>query len=237
MNEAIIIIPARKGSKRLPGKNVMRIDGKPLISYSIQTGLGIGGRVLVASDDKEIGILATEMGAEWIPLPDSLTQDDSSLLPVLQYCLSLNLTINQQNPTWTILLQPTCPLRNLDLILEWKSKATAQTDAIISVDKQGYKLGFKDGYYFQPEYALFSQKRTLAPKMRENGVFYMFRTDQILRGEIGSRIIPVDTPTEQSLANIDTLFDFDLACYLYDRYNYAQFFPPINTTFTGAQAG
>jgi len=261
--DSVAIIPARKGSKRLPGKNMMRLDGKPLVSYSIQTAQQIDrvSQVIVASDDKEVGFLATEMGAMWVPLPEELTTDDTTLLPVLQYCLEISKdrlmegTINLLNSIpgldpqltqisqsffkektmdWVILLQPTCPLRNPALVNDWANIADSKIDVVVSVDRQGYKIGFQDGEYFRPGYELFSPKQSMVKKMRENGVFYMFKSSQIIAKEFGPRITPVDTPTEQSLANIDTLFDLDLAAYLYNRYNYDQFFQDIHTTATGA---
>jgi len=229
--DSVAIIPARKGSKRLPGKNMMRLDGKPLISYSIQTAQQIERvkHIIVASDDKEVGLLATEMGAIWSPLPEELTTDDATLLPVLQYVLPSDIIAD-----WVILLQPTCPLRNPALVNDWANIADSKIDVVVSVDKQGYKIGFQDGEYFRPGYELFSPKQSMIKKMRENGVFYMFKSSQILAGELGPRIIPVDTPIEQSLANIDTLFDLDLAAYLYIRYDYWEYFDDINTTATGA---
>lgn len=238
VKDSVAIIPARKGSKRLPGKNMMRLDGKPLISYSIQTAQQIErvSQVIVASDDKEVGLLATEMGAVWIPLAEDLTTDDATLLPVLNFTLGYlhEAAPLTTLPNWVILLQPTCPLRNPALVNDWANIADPKIDVVVSVDRQGYKIGFQDGEYFRPGYELFSPKQSMIKKMRENGVFYMFKSSQILAGEFGPRIIPVDTPTEQSLANIDTLFDLDLAAYLYNRYRYYQFFSDIHTTATGA---
>ncbi len=236
--DSIVVIPARKGSKRLPSKNMLNLDGKPLVSYSIQIAQKIkrASQVIVASDDKEVGLLATEMGALWVPLPEELTTDDATLLPVLQHCLTeyRDHSAISGRADWVILLQPTCPLRNPHLVNDWANIANRKTDIVVSVDRQGYKIGFADGEYFRPGYELFSPKQSVIQKMRENGVFYMFKTSQVIAKEFGPRIIPVDTPTEQSLANIDTMFDLDLAQYLYIRYNYWQFFEDIQTTATGA---
>jgi len=214
----------------------MRLDGKPLVSYSIQTAQQIErvNYVAVASDDKEVGLLATEMGALWIPLPESLTPDDATLLPVLKFVLNTSQNAAGRVMDWVILLQPTCPLRNPALVNDWANIADSKIDLVVSVDRQGYKIGYQDGEYFQPGYELFSPKQSMIKKMRENGVFYMFKSSQILAGKFGPRIIPVDTPIEQSLSNIDTLFDLDLAQYLYQRYNYWQYFSDIHTTATGA---
>ncbi|MDQ7085352.1 MAG: 2-C-methyl-D-erythritol 4-phosphate cytidylyltransferase [Sulfurovum sp.] len=62
----LAIIPARGGSKRLPRKNVLDLNGKPLIAWSIEAGLKSKyiDKVIVSSDDNEILTIAKEYGAE-----------------------------------------------------------------------------------------------------------------------------------------------------------------------------
>lgn len=228
--DTLVVIPARKGSKRLPGKNMLGFHGRPMVSYSVETGKKIrrAGSVVVASDDKEIGLLATEMEALWVPLPDHLTADDATLLPVLQYVLQEQKGWYE----WIVLLQPNCPVRNPILVNTWANMAYSGIDSVISVDNSKYKLGYRSGEFFSPSYQLFTPKQASIPRMRENGVFYMFKSSQVMRGEIGSRILPVDTPTEQSLSNIDTWFDLDLASYFFTRYHYDAFFDKLEVTAT-----
>ena len=78
MNNAIAIIPARGGSKRIPQKNIKPFGGKPLIAYSIETALqsALFERVIVSTDDEAIAKVAQEYGAE-VPFmrPQELADD------------------------------------------------------------------------------------------------------------------------------------------------------------------
>ena len=79
--DAIAIIPARGGSKRIPKKNIKLFHGKPLIAYSIETALQseLFDKVIVSTDDEEIAKIAKEYGAE-VPFmrPKKLSDDYSS---------------------------------------------------------------------------------------------------------------------------------------------------------------
>ncbi|MDP1800672.1 MAG: hypothetical protein Q8L81_04930, partial [Bacteroidota bacterium] len=76
----IAIIPARGGSKRLPGKNIKLFCGKPLISYSIiaaAKAIGINN-VYVSTDDEKIAVVAKEYGATVIMRPIELASDTAT---------------------------------------------------------------------------------------------------------------------------------------------------------------
>ncbi len=80
-NKYIAIIPARSGSKRLPGKNLLEIGGKPLIAWSIEAAIksGIFERIIVSTDSVDIAQTATDYGAEAPFLrPSKLSADNSS---------------------------------------------------------------------------------------------------------------------------------------------------------------
>ncbi len=64
--QCIAVIPARGGSKRIPGKNIKPFAGKPIIAYSIETALACGlfDRVIVSTDDAEIACIARQYGAQ-----------------------------------------------------------------------------------------------------------------------------------------------------------------------------
>jgi len=64
-SEAVAIIPARGGSKRIPKKNIKNFCGKPLIAYSIQTALKskLFNKVIVSTDDEQIAFTAKKYGA------------------------------------------------------------------------------------------------------------------------------------------------------------------------------
>ncbi|MFJ1258962.1 pseudaminic acid cytidylyltransferase [Cupriavidus sp. CuC1] len=86
----LAIIPARGGSKRIPGKNVRPFNGKPIIAYSVEAALQSQcfDRVIVSTDDNEIAEVAASYGAE-IPFkrPPELADDYATTLAVIQHAL------------------------------------------------------------------------------------------------------------------------------------------------------
>ena len=90
-DRVIAIIPARGGSKGLPGKNVRMIGGKPLIAHSVEHALqaGVCDRVLVTTDDAAIKAAAVAAGA-WVPFmrDGSLAEDLTPTEPVLKDALA-----------------------------------------------------------------------------------------------------------------------------------------------------
>lgn len=87
MNGQLAIIPARGGSKRIPGKNIRMFRGKPMIAHAISAALdsGLYQQVIVSTDDNEIAEVAESYGAE-VPFlrAASLADDHSGILPVIQ---------------------------------------------------------------------------------------------------------------------------------------------------------
>jgi CMP-N-acetylneuraminic acid synthetase len=88
----IAIIPARGGSKSIPRKNIVDLNGHPLIAYAITRGLEAGFDVFVSTDDGEIWSIAESYGAKVIGRPKELAQDDSGDLEVFRHAVDyLNL--------------------------------------------------------------------------------------------------------------------------------------------------
>src|SRR5690242_20745886 len=89
-SEVLAIIPARGGSKGLPGKNIRLLAGLPLIAHSIIFSRLCADitRTVVSTDSKEIAEIARRYGAD-LPFmrPAELAQDDTSMWPVLRHAL------------------------------------------------------------------------------------------------------------------------------------------------------
>jgi pseudaminic acid cytidylyltransferase len=86
----IAIIPARGGSKRIPRKNIKAFCGKPIIAYSIQAALssGVFDKVIVTTDDAEIGDVARLYGAETpFVRPANLANDHATTVPVIKHAI------------------------------------------------------------------------------------------------------------------------------------------------------
>jgi N-acylneuraminate cytidylyltransferase len=119
--EVLAIIPARGGSKGIPRKNIRNFAGHPLIAYSIAAALQARRvtRVIVSTDDPEIGEVARAYGAE-VPFlrPAELAQDTTLDLPVFQHALAW-LTANEAYaPDVVVQLRPTSPIRPVGLVDE-----------------------------------------------------------------------------------------------------------------------
>lgn len=110
----LAVIPARGGSKRLPGKNLADCAGKPMLYWSIKAAheSGFVNRVVVSSDSEQILDLARVYGAEAVLRPDSISGDDARIEEALFHALGQNLI----HPDLVVTLQPTCPDRKPGLI-------------------------------------------------------------------------------------------------------------------------
>lgn len=90
MAKILTVIPARSGSKGVPGKNIRPLHGRPLISYAVRTALGsrYPQRVVVSTDSEEIAAVAREAGAE-VPFlrPKELGEDHVPITPVILHAL------------------------------------------------------------------------------------------------------------------------------------------------------
>ena len=106
------IIPARGGSKGLPGKNIKNIAGFPLIYWTIEAAKSskLLDDFYVSTDDEDIATIAKNYGAKVLNRPKELANDDTTTLAVLKHI------VNDLECDNIIVLQPTSPLRNDDTI-------------------------------------------------------------------------------------------------------------------------
>lgn len=106
------VIPARGGSKGVPGKNIRPLAGKPLIAWTIEAAKasGVLARLVVSTDDDKIGAVAREFGAEVRTRPHRLATDDTPTRPVLEH-VAKELEDEGDIFDAVVTLQPTSPLR------------------------------------------------------------------------------------------------------------------------------
>lgn len=207
------VIPARGGSKRLPGKNLMELDGVPLIAHSIRFALehrGVDG-VYVSTDDVDIADAARTHGARVIVRPAQLGTDRATTSSVIAHALRAIGDIDPDDAIVT--LQPTSPLR-LDQWLDDCVDVLAKTafDSVITVSPVTAKLGTIEGGRFVPSYQLETRGQDMAPQVRENGAIYLTRAATVSAGSVfGDRIGAVITDHPYATIDIDTRADFDRA--------------------------
>ncbi len=109
----IAIIPARGGSKGVPGKNLKELAGLPLIDHTILFAIdsGVFDRIIISSDADEICSRAKEYNIDAIKRPSHLAEDNSLVVDAIKYTVNV---LEQDNfkPDYIFLLEPTSPLRN-----------------------------------------------------------------------------------------------------------------------------
>ena len=106
------VIPARGGSKGIPGKNIKDLLGKPLIKWSIEAAQKsvLLDQFIVSTEDDEIASIAEEAGADVLKRPSKYATDNASTVSVLQHVLE------EIEAEIVVLLQPTSPVRLENII-------------------------------------------------------------------------------------------------------------------------
>lgn len=133
----IAIIPARAGSKGLPGKNYRLLDGQPMISYTIKAAIDskIFNRIIVSTDSEKIAEIAREGGAI-VPFmrPKELANDIASSDAVIMHTLGFVEDIMKEKYEYVCKLQPTSPLRtSMDIRKAFELLIEKKANSIVSV--------------------------------------------------------------------------------------------------------
>ena len=124
------IIPARGGSKSIPLKNIVKIQNKPLLYYTVTASLNskLITRTIVSTDNQKIAKVAELLGAEVIKRPKKLASDTSSVELTIQHTVDHLKKTEDYIPDIIILLQNTSPLRNskhitvlLNILKSWRA--------------------------------------------------------------------------------------------------------------------
>ncbi len=137
IQKILAYIPARSGSKRIPGKNTRKFCGKPLIAYAIEQALSVSfiDRVLVDTDSPKIAKLAKQFGAD-VPFlrPEHLASDSSNVIDSIFYMLDKLKKEERYVPTHIMILQATSPLRERKDIEEcWKMMESTNATTVLTV--------------------------------------------------------------------------------------------------------
>ncbi|MBX4210360.1 Gfo/Idh/MocA family oxidoreductase [Candidatus Parcubacteria bacterium] len=152
------IIPARGGSKGVPGKNVKLLNGKPLIAWTIEAARNVPAisKVIVNTDDTEIAEVSAKHGAEVFMRPKELAEDLTLDLPVFEHHLKY-LKDNNDLPDMVVDLRATAPLRHhnrikegIDLLLKLGKKGADSVRAVSKAAKHPYKMWKLENNFITP---------------------------------------------------------------------------------------
>jgi CMP-N-acetylneuraminic acid synthetase len=209
--KTIAVIPARGGSKRLPGKNILSFGGIPLMAHSIRYALDnsdIIDEVIVSTNDVEIKKIAIQYGAQVVDRPESISGDFEPTVSALQHVLTL------VPASRVVLLQPTNPLRPKNLIRDAIEvlNLNGKTD-LFTVSRNYQKLGKIENNKFVPyNYALGQRSQDLEPLYFENGLLYISAAATLTKGSvISENAIPYVVDHPFAAVDIDNAADFKFA--------------------------
>jgi len=131
----IAVIPARQGSKRIPGKNTREFCGRPIILYSIETAIQsrLFDEVVVSSDSEEILKLASNHGASVVKRPAELSGDHTPILPVVRHAI-IDCEQKSIDSKWICCIYPTSVfLDNSELREGYRKISTGTWDFVFSI--------------------------------------------------------------------------------------------------------
>ena len=222
------VIPARGGSKGVPGKNIKPILGKPLIAYTIETGLKskLVSDLVVTTDSEAIQKIALEYGAECPFLrPDELATDTALAVPTIQHAVGEMEKLKGEKYDYIIMLQPTSPLKtpeDLDgalgqLIEEGADGLISVVDVDNNHPMKMKKFLGENGRsgqlvdYQKPPFEN-CPRQLLPPVYIVNGAIYATKRDVFMEKNTfqGEVCLGYEMPASRSV-NIDNEFDFLLA--------------------------
>ena len=218
--KVVAVIPARAGSKGIPGKNLLNIGGKPLISWSIEAAVNSAAidKIIVTSDGDEIlSVAKSYKEVTALKRPAELAQDHTPTAPVIVHALK-ELKIDGEEYNYLILLQPTSPLRNhKDIDAAFEVLKASDANTLISVvqpshhplksfksNENGYLEGLVNNEYpFMP-------RQVLPKAYQPNGAIYIIEVKEFLEREtfFTNKTIAYEMSASKSI-DLDTAEDIE----------------------------
>ncbi len=222
MAKVLGVITARGGSKRIPGKNLRPLLGKPLIVYTIKAALGskLLTRVILSTDDDEIMKVGRDCGVE-VPFrrPPELAGDTTPTVAVIIHAVEF-MEKRGFFPDIIVILEPTSPLRQAeDIDNAIRKHIETDADSVVSVTKTDHWHPIRakkieddiiDDYCLEEKEGV--RRQDLPPAYFRNGAFYSVKRDVLINKHrlYGETTRPYIMPAERS-ADINEEIDFKLA--------------------------
>lgn len=191
MGETLAVVPARGGSKGLPGKNVRPLAGLPLLVHSLELARRCPeiARTVVSTDSEEIAGVARAAGGD-VPFmrPAELAADETPMLPVLQHALA-ELDSDGSRYELLLLLDPTSPGRLPEDVARAHELLRADPDAegVVAVSEPSFNplwtAVFERDGYLEPmaEGNRYGRRQDVPRVLRINAALYLFRTEFLRR--------------------------------------------------------
>jgi len=218
----LFLIPARGGSKGLPGKNILDFKGKPLICHTIDAAkdaMGLDDILCISTEDEEIRTVVEEYGIKvHFNRPIELATDEASTSDVISHAVDW---FKERNESFDIvvLLQATSPLREAKHIREALNLWSSEVDMVVSVKKTDsnpyYSLFEEDstGLLVKTKQGDFHRRQDCPVVYEYNGAIYIFRSDLNPSKALRKRKYLM---SKVSSIDIDDAIDFKVAEYFFD---------------------
>lgn len=210
---ALALIPARGGSKGIPGKNLQEVGGVPLVGRSVRAALASTrvSRVVVSTDDDAIAAAASDFGAEVVRRPEHLAGDTASSESALLHALE-QLSLDGPLPPQLVFLQCTSPFTSgeqIDQVLEALDSPGVGSSFAVSPWHGFLWRGDGRGINHDPQQPR-QRRQDLEPSYLETGAIYAMDTAAFRAS--GSRFCPPWQPVvlQHSGPEIDTPADLAL---------------------------
>ncbi|QEC41044.1 cytidylyltransferase domain-containing protein [Pseudobacter ginsenosidimutans] len=229
--KTLAIIPARGGSKGVPGKNIKPLAGKPLIQYTIEAAREVFADedICISTDSSEIIQVVHSQGLE-VPFvrPENLATDTSSTYDVLLHALE---HYKQKGKEYDIvvLLQATSPFRTGDHIREAISLYNQEVEMIVSVTETSSNPYFvlfeedNDGFLRKSKEGKFSSRQECPKVWEYNGAVYVINAAALQeRSHLQFRKVKKYIMKHEDSLDIDTPLDWDFAELMMSRRNIPQ---------------
>jgi CMP-N-acetylneuraminic acid synthetase len=182
-----VLIPARGGSKRFPGKNIVDLASIPLIEHSVNYALQVFPKknIWVNSDDDEILNLVKKYDINIVKRPDNLADDFTPIVEVCQFQVN-EFRLQSVLCDALILLQPTNPLRPKDLLYNAISEFELfNRNSLATFTSLNRKLGhIRNNYFYPSNYNPGQRMQDIQSDYFENGLLYISRVESIEKGHI-----------------------------------------------------
>jgi CMP-N-acetylneuraminic acid synthetase len=190
MGNVVAVIPARGGSKGLPGKNILLLMGKSVLVYTVEAALQARSldRVILSTDSEEIAEVGRLAGAEVLFMrPAELATDSAHPTAVLEHAVTYLEETDGYITELVVTLQPTSPLRvssDIDDAVQLLQN-NGEMDSVITIMEVGlppYWVLRTDGPYLRPfiddgtDYSLM-RRQELEQTYRPNGAVYVTRRE------------------------------------------------------------
>lgn len=220
----LAVIPARGGSKGIPKKNIKKLAGKPLISYTIDAALNARtlDKVIVSTDDRRIAKIAKDLGAE-VPFmrPRYLTKDATPMVPVVQHAVKKIEKLDGRRVDVVVLLQPTSPLRVAsDIDTGVRKILKTKADSVVGVCQIEYlshprlikRIKGNRIYPYLKSRKGSARRQALPVVYKLNAALYVVRRDTLMKkGTFYGKHVEAYIMDRERSIDIDTELDFLIA--------------------------